>query len=743
MLVRYDHYGTVLFEREELEENGIHYLDDLKELIKDRFNTLRKYSHGMFSLRKRNEMKTLDPTISIDNLYNMELDVIIIIDFPNKKVKLEEDDYEWERIKKAFQTEYQGTVLEGFYARLNQFHETWLSDGRYAPYLAITQSSGSGKTRLVAELRTKGIYVLYICKRSEYSSGYPKSTPYAQQVLDTIRDNKFRALLCGAIEKIKDKGWNTEQFWNIQISGDRECEEFWNTVLRSLVKSESSLPKYNNQEFVKKLFPGIDIPVVCCIDEAHELITRRKDGDTYFVLWRQQIRHIPWIGFFNILLSTNRKIDNFLPPTIIDTVSARTTNFKIFPAYLDVSTTDVLALLAENVGKENFDKNYDLERVAYLGTPLWGSLAKAGVGVDELIQLALCKIRNFSNKKDDYIANFACISCTLALEVPPRIAEVDDLIASHMATAIGISPDRTSILCTYPSDAILASGALKGIINVGWKNCLDTLVELLNRGVVEVGERRELVNRILFSMRYGDKVPLRSFLEKMNGHDVLLDELEINDAEVGFNHWISLLATNMDCVKSGGNKFLMEDLVIEAYHRHAAIKMPFGFENIDHVIPFKYSSGYGVISIQNKNAKQSTYKSADNFLLINPVSVFGKSHEDYKILGIYTDFQKGETPEKATSELISVDFIYTRSKFPGEEAKIMYIRGVEAFEFDDEINERLSKVLYARPWPLDRYWSTFGENELDGENAIRSFLPIIFEQEEGQSLIDKWEMCHD
>uniref|UniRef100_U9T9Y0 Crinkler family protein n=3 Tax=Rhizophagus irregularis TaxID=588596 RepID=U9T9Y0_RHIID len=580
MLVRYDHYGTVLFEREELEENGIHYLDDLKELIKDRFNTLRKYSHGMFSLRKRNEMKTLDPTISIDNLYNMELDVIIIIDFPNKKVKLEEDDYEWERIKKAFQTEYQGTVLEGFYARLNQFHETWLSDGRYAPYLAITQSSGSGKTRLVAELRTKGIYVLYICKRSEYSSGYPKSTPYAQQVLDTIRDNKFRALLCGAIEKIKDKGWNTEQFWNIQISGDRECEEFWNTVLRSLVKSESSLPKYNNQEFVKKLFPGIDIPVVCCIDEAHELITRRKDGDTYFVLWRQQIRHIPWIGFFNILLSTNRKIDNFLPPTIIDTVSARTTNFKIFPAYLDVSTTDVLALLAENV-------------------------------------------------------------------------------------------------------------------------------------------------------------------EKMNGHDVLLDELEINDAEVGFNHWISLLATNMDCVKSGGNKFLMEDLVIEAYHRHAAIKMPFGFENIDHVIPFKYSSGYGVISIQNKNAKQSTYKSADNFLLINPVSVFGKSHEDYKILGIYTDFQKGETPEKATSELISVDFIYTRSKFPGEEAKIMYIRGVEAFEFDDEINERLSKVLYARPWPLDRYWSTFGENELDGENAIRSFLPIIFEQEEGQSLIDKWEMCHD
>ncbi|CAB4479830.1 unnamed protein product [Rhizophagus irregularis] len=474
---------SLTFRKEDCDSKGIYDVDDLRREIKDSFNTLSDYSYEMVFLRNRNETEFLDPAISIDVLYGMKLEVIIV----NKKNDNKStssgkkmNNIESKRIEKAFQTKYQGTVLEKFYIRLNFFHEIWLSDSRYVPYLAIIQSSGSGKTRLVAELRTKGIYVLYICKRSEDSTGCPKSTPFAQKVLDTIRDDEFGALL---------------------FKGDHECEEFWNVVLGSL-DLKSSQSKCNNEEFVKDLFPQIGISVVCCIDEAHELITQRNSGETYFVKWRRQIKKISWKGFFNVVLSTNGKIGNFLPPTIKDTVSARTTNFQIFPAYLDVSTTDVLALLVENVGKENFDKDYDLKRAVYLGTPLWGSLAQAGESLKDLILLASEKIRNFSKKKDDYIANLACISCTLALEVSPRIAEVDNLIASHMATAIGISPDRTSILCTYPSDAILASGALKGIINVGWENCLDTLVELLSRGVVEVGERGELVNRILFLMRY-------------------------------------------------------------------------------------------------------------------------------------------------------------------------------------------------------------------------------------------------
>ncbi|CAG8726284.1 uncharacterized protein OCT59_025318 [Rhizophagus irregularis] len=146
----------------------------------------------------------------------------------------------------------------------------------------------------------------------------------------------------------------------------------------------------------------------------------------------------------------------------------------------------------------NSNKNYNPDRTAYLGIPLWGSFAQSGVSLINLIHLASQKIRNFSKNDKDYLANLACTACTLALEVSPRIAEVDILIASHMATAIGVSLDRTSILCTYPSDPILASEALKGIIEVGWENSLDTLLELFSRGVVKAGERGELANRVIF-----------------------------------------------------------------------------------------------------------------------------------------------------------------------------------------------------------------------------------------------------
>ncbi|PKY56500.1 hypothetical protein RhiirA4_448739 [Rhizophagus irregularis] len=184
--------------------------------------------------------------------------------------------------------------------------------------------------------------------------------------------------------------------------------------------------------------------------------------------------------------------------------------------------------------------------------------------------------------------------------------KVEMLVASHMATAICVSDDRTDLLCTYPSDPILASGALKGIIEVGLENCLDTLLEQFSRGVVEAGERGELVGRISFleayiravkesqesPYTYLEKVPLPLFLKSLRKGidkklDNLLTKMELDQAEIGFNHWTSLLASNKDYVKEGGYKYLTAALVKEAYHS-TAFKMPLGFPTIDHVIPFKY-----------------------------------------------------------------------------------------------------------------------------------------------------------
>ncbi|CAB4414944.1 unnamed protein product [Rhizophagus irregularis] len=704
------------FSRTILEKMKITDVIGLKRVIKARFDISE-------NITIRSGSDNLEDSKLIAGLYNTEdnaLEVTVEGNDDEGSPSDEEEEenvsnVELDQVEKAFRIEYQGTTLDIFYSRLKQFHSEWLKQTKpYAPYLTIIQSSGSGKSRLVGELRTKRIFVLYICKRNETSTGYPASTPCVQQIFEAIHNNKFGTLLSLAIKQIKAKNWNEEEFWSIQTKAEHknECKDFWNNIFKSLEQIELS-SDCSNKNFVTNLFPDREISVVCCIDEAHMLLAEHTVNETYFVHWRQQIRKISW----------------------------------------NVNTMDALVSLAGNA-----NKNYNPDRTAYLGIPLWGSLAKAGVSLINLIHLASQKIRNFSKNDKDYLANLACAACTLALEVSPRIAEVDGLIASHMATAIGASLDRTSILCTYPSDPILASGALKGIIEVGWENSLDTLLELFSRGVVEAGERGELANRVIFLKAYADavnerfseelltylqKVPLKLFLKsllsnEMEGLDKFLKDMQIHDAEIGFNHWTSLLATNKDYVESGGNKFLSEKLVVEAYHRHTAFKMPLGFYDIDHIIPFKYSAGYGIISIQNKNVKKTTFNdTTDITSLADPQTAFGKKMSDYKVLGIYIDLGLDD----ATAEMKSKDTMELRSNTAQKGKKhIIYIRGVRSFKCcDDEIGKRLSKILFTRPWPLHTQWSVFDEKtDLKREDVIKSFLPLVFEQEE--SLVDKWQL---
>ncbi len=289
----------------------------------------------------------------------------------------------------------------------------------------------------------------------------------------------------------------------------------------------------------------------------------------------------------------------------------------------------------------------------------------------------------------------------------------------------------------------------------GWENCLDTLLEQFSHGVIETGERGELVNRILFLKTYTDivkenynpvtflqKISLKLFLEsllceKIEGLNELLETMGIDKTEIGFNHWTPLLATNQDYVKSGGNKFLSENLVKKAYHCHAAFKMPIGFHVIDHIIPFKYPSGYGIISIQNKNAKRTTFNNTmDITSLTHPKNAFGKLVGSYKILGIYIDLGLDDV----AAGIKSKSLMQLRNHTGASIKHIIYIQSIESFKCcEEEIGKRLSKILFTRPWPLDTQWSMFNEKtDLKRNDAIKSFLPLVFEQK--QSLVDKWRL---
>lgn len=249
-------------------------------------------------------------------------------------------------------------------------------------------------------------------------------------------------------------------------------------------------------------------------------------------------------------------------------------------------------------------------------------------------------------------------------------------------------------------------------------------MEQFSRGVVEAGERGELVGRISFleayihavkksqesPYTYLEKVPLPLFLKSFRKGidkklDNLLTKMELDQAEIGFNHWTFLLASNKDYVKEGGYKYLTAALVKEAYHRHTAFKMPLGFPTIDHVIPFKYptsnrTDNYGIISIQNKNAKQTSYQDSDVPILVNLIFAFGRNNFNGIILGIYIDIGTSSL----SIEIKKVNPMKTRNMGNNVYCRALYIQHIQSFNCNKEIGERLSKLRFTSPWPLDPRW---------------------------------------
>ncbi|RIA93750.1 hypothetical protein C1645_761771 [Glomus cerebriforme] len=92
------------------------------------------------------------------------------------------------------------------------------------------------------------------------------------------------------------------------------------------------------------------------------------------------------------------------------------------------------------------------------------------------------------------------------------------LVKSKKTILLTVSAGHTDLLYTRSSDPILASGALKGIIEIGFEDCLDTLLEQFSHGVIEAGEN----SRMLFLEAYyihavktSQKPPI-TYLEKVS-----------------------------------------------------------------------------------------------------------------------------------------------------------------------------------------------------------------------------------
>ena len=124
---------------------------------------------------------------------------------------------------------FQYVLLKDSEQMINQFvkecegcSKSWRAREIYAPYFALIQSSGTGKSRLMLE-SGRFVYVIYICWRPAASSGYPPRSAIVDHFMEfksadrlEIEFNKFHV---ACLDLLLDKlilGWSPEKWLEFQ-----------------------------------------------------------------------------------------------------------------------------------------------------------------------------------------------------------------------------------------------------------------------------------------------------------------------------------------------------------------------------------------------------------------------------------------------------------------------------------------------------------------------------------------------
>ncbi|KAG1732293.1 hypothetical protein EDB19DRAFT_1912133 [Suillus lakei] len=102
------------------------------------------------------------------------------------------DEDEPHVLYESFVRPYIGKAVDGFYEYLKSNNEKFRGRGISRPYYAkfcsIVQSTGTGKSRLMTELRTKGVLVLYMNFREPSDEGFPERDLVPARILTQYTD---------------------------------------------------------------------------------------------------------------------------------------------------------------------------------------------------------------------------------------------------------------------------------------------------------------------------------------------------------------------------------------------------------------------------------------------------------------------------------------------------------------------------------------------------------------------------
>ena len=543
---------------------------------------------------------------------------------------------------------------------------------RNAPFFAVIQSSGYGKSRLIRQIERQDYKVIYWTFASEQA--YPTSNvainePHFKNHPRGFLEEALRREISVAVNKMSagKEDPTTATMISRQATETKQATETGqatNTKLPARLKKPSGGKK-----------------IIFVVDEASELLKKfTSDGVSYYRALRTTFKvfaeEAEWLFF--VVMATFSSITYLSPGLAMDPSNKPYSghddeNQKPLNPFILGSSFRVnnnrATLLAMTV-----EDCHEPACLYSMGRPLWRALLHCEHPMTpfHLLQYARKKLINSNDidatltKKEEILA---VLSVRLCLSISPTSLYVPSLVARHMGTALSVSDDRLSMVVTYPSEPVLAVGAkvfMKKKENT--KLMISALQDFCAYGVVEKGYKGELIVRFLMTLAMDramdpetvKEVTLKDYLKKFNRKDADLGEvmnglegkcreqvdvdkelkmlrrlnldwsdsraileakkqdqlsgaaprpLTYADGQVCFTHFVYLS-------KSTEGPLITHDLLRYAYRRSAAIVVEEGRRGIDKVIPLRIDNDKFVgLVVQDKNRVSDTLQnltSVDN-----------------------------------------------------------------------------------------------------------------------------------
>ncbi|KAF8551255.1 hypothetical protein OG21DRAFT_301501 [Imleria badia] len=423
----------------------------------------------------------------------------------------------------------------------------------YANSVPLIQSSGTGKSRMVDE-QAKLVFTIpfnlhpqglveeadlpqdtavweYLCTTSEVMGvghGMVRATLFFRSLFSEVATEVNHAFF-GQEEKLSPGELACR--WKEHLSSDLHRYRLYKRVIEACNEIASGgvpdqileEPNTKPAELLAALdrfciFPNPDdVKVMLYFDKAHELyhaIRGDKQGKTLYNVVCSSLNHFKNYPIFTIFISTE------LPPT----QSNAREDAKVLQAPITETAFDCHPSFPIKPGQLKLKELGELPFLARFGRPLFWTMlnnkehvsSKLLINMMNLARMKLLFNRDISELKDTqtYEEILPILDVLITIDYEPRLESAHQLqmemVASHMRTMFSVPVHGSYAFSGYPSKPFIAEAASRQMHHYTTTRFGFTMAMVLkwnlDRGLIDVGQKGEMVMRILLRKAYMDAI---------------------------------------------------------------------------------------------------------------------------------------------------------------------------------------------------------------------------------------------